>query len=197
MLLWDNSITETSVICMDCWHSSTVLWQTEVLYTIQHHSVSWGLVLGRVLEPGVCHHTCTEHHRNTAMQFPLLLHSDRLVLLTDIFQRVFAADAKYLENHEKTNQSFWESLVKCLATTDPPILNTEEKNNVSYQRNAYPYYTDTFILFCYTLGRENIQSHYLICWNTLKGVTGHLDKWGSGHCFLLHCSPYAKITGSV
>uniref|UniRef100_A0A8C5JB95 TMM40 protein n=1 Tax=Junco hyemalis TaxID=40217 RepID=A0A8C5JB95_JUNHY len=48
----------------------------------------------------------------------------------DIFQRVFAADAKYLENHEKMNQSFWESLVKCLATTDPPILNTEEKNNL-------------------------------------------------------------------
>ncbi|NXI77016.1 TMM40 protein, partial [Rhipidura dahli] len=48
----------------------------------------------------------------------------------DIFQRVFAADAKYLESHEKTNQSFWESLVKCLATTDPPILNTEEKNSL-------------------------------------------------------------------
>ncbi|NXE64449.1 TMM40 protein, partial [Calcarius ornatus] len=48
----------------------------------------------------------------------------------DIFLRVFAADAKYLENHEKTNQSFWESVVKCLATTDPPILNTEEKNNL-------------------------------------------------------------------
>ncbi|NXG79179.1 TMM40 protein, partial [Baryphthengus martii] len=48
----------------------------------------------------------------------------------DIFQRVFNADANYLENHEKMNQSFWESLVKCLATTDPPILNTEEKNNL-------------------------------------------------------------------
>ncbi|NXY68131.1 TMM40 protein, partial [Glareola pratincola] len=48
----------------------------------------------------------------------------------DIFQRVFTADANYLENHEKTNQSFWESLVECLATTDPPILKTEEKNNL-------------------------------------------------------------------
>ncbi|NXG84007.1 TMM40 protein, partial [Stercorarius parasiticus] len=48
----------------------------------------------------------------------------------DIFQRVFTADANYLENHEKMNQSFWESLVKCLATTDPPILKTEEKNNL-------------------------------------------------------------------
>nr|XP_032606514.2 transmembrane protein 40 isoform X4 [Taeniopygia guttata] len=48
----------------------------------------------------------------------------------DILQRVFAADAKYLENHEEMNQSFWESLVKRLATTDPPILNTEEKNNL-------------------------------------------------------------------
>ncbi|NWY47397.1 TMM40 protein, partial [Sylvia atricapilla] len=48
----------------------------------------------------------------------------------DIFRRVFAADAKYLENHEKMNQSFWESLVKCLAATDPPILNIEEKNNL-------------------------------------------------------------------
>ncbi|KAM6325446.1 transmembrane protein 40 isoform 2-T8 [Podargus strigoides] len=48
----------------------------------------------------------------------------------DVFQRGFAADANYLENHEKMNQSFWESLVKCLATTDPPTLNTEEKNNL-------------------------------------------------------------------
>ncbi|NWI62806.1 TMM40 protein, partial [Todus mexicanus] len=48
----------------------------------------------------------------------------------DVFQRVFAADASYLENHEKMNRSFWESLVKCLATTDPPLLNTEEKNNL-------------------------------------------------------------------
>ncbi|NWV95320.1 TMM40 protein, partial [Machaerirhynchus nigripectus] len=56
----------------------------------------------------------------------------------DIFQRVFAADAKYLENHEKTNQSFWESLVKCLATTDPPILNTEEKNNLLNSCDVLP-----------------------------------------------------------
>lgn len=55
-----------------------------------------------------------------------------LFFLPDIFQRSFTADAKYLENHEKMNQSFWESLVKCLATTNPPILNTEEQNNVSY-----------------------------------------------------------------
>ncbi|NWV59593.1 TMM40 protein, partial [Malurus elegans] len=56
----------------------------------------------------------------------------------DIFQRVFAVDAKYLENHEKTNQSFWDSLVKCLATTDPPILNTEEKNNLLSSCDAPP-----------------------------------------------------------
>ncbi|NWU44357.1 TMM40 protein, partial [Hylia prasina] len=56
----------------------------------------------------------------------------------DIFQRVFAADAKYLENHEKMNQSFWESLVKCLATTDPPILNTEEKNNLLHSCDVLP-----------------------------------------------------------
>ncbi|NXS77398.1 TMM40 protein, partial [Erpornis zantholeuca] len=56
----------------------------------------------------------------------------------DIFQRVFAADAKYLENHEKTNQSFWESLVKCLATTDPPILNTEEKNSLLNSCDVLP-----------------------------------------------------------
>ncbi|NWT15907.1 TMM40 protein, partial [Vireo altiloquus] len=56
----------------------------------------------------------------------------------DVFQRVFAADAKYLENHEKTNQSFWESLVKCLATTDPPILNTEEKNNLLNSCDVLP-----------------------------------------------------------
>ncbi|NWV77954.1 TMM40 protein, partial [Dasyornis broadbenti] len=56
----------------------------------------------------------------------------------DIFQRVFAADAKYLENHEKTNQSFWDSLVKCLAITDPPILNTEEKNNLLNSCDVLP-----------------------------------------------------------
>ncbi|KAF1542958.1 Transmembrane protein 40, partial [Eudyptula minor] len=56
----------------------------------------------------------------------------------DIFQRVFTADANYLENHEKMNQSFWESLVKCLATTDPPILNTEEKNNLLNSCNVLP-----------------------------------------------------------
>ncbi|XP_050168610.1 transmembrane protein 40 isoform X2 [Myiozetetes cayanensis] len=56
----------------------------------------------------------------------------------DVFQRVFTADANYLENHEKTNQSFWESLVKCLATTDPPILNTEEKNNLLNSCDVLP-----------------------------------------------------------
>ncbi|NXI58270.1 TMM40 protein, partial [Chloroceryle aenea] len=48
----------------------------------------------------------------------------------DIFQRAFTADVNYLESHEKLNQPFWESLVKCLATNDPPILNTEEKKNL-------------------------------------------------------------------
>ncbi|XP_074909183.1 transmembrane protein 40 isoform X2 [Buteo buteo] len=56
----------------------------------------------------------------------------------DIFQRVFTADASYLENHEKRDQSFWESLVKCLATTDPPILNAEEKNNLLNSCNVLP-----------------------------------------------------------
>ncbi|KAM6256892.1 transmembrane protein 40 [Porphyrio hochstetteri] len=56
----------------------------------------------------------------------------------DIFQRAFAADANYLENHVKMNRSFWESLVKCLATTDPHILNTEEKNNLLSSCDALP-----------------------------------------------------------
>ncbi|XP_051483310.1 transmembrane protein 40 isoform X2 [Apus apus] len=56
----------------------------------------------------------------------------------DVFQRVFTADANYLEHHEKMNQSFWESLVKCLATTDPPILNTEEKNNLLNSCSVLP-----------------------------------------------------------
>ncbi|KAM9374495.1 transmembrane protein 40 [Phaethornis superciliosus] len=56
----------------------------------------------------------------------------------DIFQRAFTADASYLENHEKMNQSFWESLVKSLATTDPPILNSEEKNNLLNSCNVLP-----------------------------------------------------------
>ncbi|KAM6197372.1 transmembrane protein 40 isoform 2-T4 [Sarcoramphus papa] len=56
----------------------------------------------------------------------------------DVFQRVFTADASYLENHEKMNQSFWESLVKCLAATDPPILNTEEKNNLLNSCSVLP-----------------------------------------------------------
>ncbi|NXE06214.1 TMM40 protein, partial [Lophotis ruficrista] len=56
----------------------------------------------------------------------------------DVFQTAFTADANYLENHEKMNQSFWESLVKCLATTDPPILSTEEKNNLLNSCNVLP-----------------------------------------------------------
>ncbi|NXO66021.1 TMM40 protein, partial [Phainopepla nitens] len=56
----------------------------------------------------------------------------------DILQRVFAADAKYLENDKKMNPSFWESLVTCLATTDPPILNTEEKNNLLHSGDVLP-----------------------------------------------------------
>ncbi|NXS60003.1 TMM40 protein, partial [Brachypteracias leptosomus] len=56
----------------------------------------------------------------------------------DIFQRVFTADVSYLENHEKMNQPFWESLVRCLATTDPPILNTEEKNNLLNSCSVLP-----------------------------------------------------------
>ncbi|XP_037238333.1 transmembrane protein 40 isoform X2 [Falco rusticolus] len=56
----------------------------------------------------------------------------------DIFQRGFTADAHYLENHEKMNQSFWESLVKCLAATNPPILNTEEKNNLLNSCSGWP-----------------------------------------------------------
>uniref|UniRef100_A0A8C9L9M2 Transmembrane protein 40 n=1 Tax=Pavo cristatus TaxID=9049 RepID=A0A8C9L9M2_PAVCR len=55
-----------------------------------------------------------------------------------IFQRAFIADDNYLENHEKMNQSFWESLVKSLATTDPPILATEEKNNLLNRCRVLP-----------------------------------------------------------
>ncbi|NWR49005.1 TMM40 protein, partial [Regulus satrapa] len=56
----------------------------------------------------------------------------------DVFQRVFAADSKYLENHQEMNQSFWESFVKCLANTDPPIVNTEEKNNLLNSCDVLP-----------------------------------------------------------
>ncbi|NXS08026.1 TMM40 protein, partial [Neodrepanis coruscans] len=56
----------------------------------------------------------------------------------DIFQKVFTADANYLENHEKMNHSFWESLVKCLATTDPPILSTEEEVNLLNSCDVLP-----------------------------------------------------------
>uniref|UniRef100_A0A8B9QA83 TMM40 protein n=1 Tax=Apteryx owenii TaxID=8824 RepID=A0A8B9QA83_APTOW len=58
--------------------------------------------------------------------------------LQDIFQGAFTADARYLENHEKMNQSFWESLVKCLATTDPAILDTEETYNLLNRCNVLP-----------------------------------------------------------
>ncbi|XP_075288565.1 transmembrane protein 40 [Opisthocomus hoazin] len=56
----------------------------------------------------------------------------------DIFQTSFTADASYLEDHEEMNHSFWESLVNCLATTDPPVLNTEEKNNLLNSCNVLP-----------------------------------------------------------
>ncbi|XP_017675526.1 PREDICTED: transmembrane protein 40 isoform X1 [Lepidothrix coronata] len=74
----------------------------------------------------------------TAMENLNVLVSDLTEEQQDMFQRVFTADANYLENHEKTNQSFWESLVKCLATTDPPILNTEEKNNLLNSCDVLP-----------------------------------------------------------
>ncbi|NXW04390.1 TMM40 protein, partial [Fregetta grallaria] len=70
---------------------------------------------------------------NLNVPFPDLTEEQR-----DIFQRFFTADANYLENHEKMNQSFWESLVKCLATTDPPILNTEEKNSLLNSCSVLP-----------------------------------------------------------
>ncbi|XP_064012722.1 transmembrane protein 40 [Pogoniulus pusillus] len=56
----------------------------------------------------------------------------------DIFQRAFAADASYLENQENMNQSFWERLVKGLATTEPPILNPEEKSNLLNSCSVLP-----------------------------------------------------------
>ncbi|XP_050815164.1 transmembrane protein 40 isoform X3 [Gopherus flavomarginatus] len=48
----------------------------------------------------------------------------------DIFQKAFAADADYLETSEKMNQSFWELLIKCLATVNPASLTTEEMQNL-------------------------------------------------------------------
>ncbi|XP_032660077.1 uncharacterized protein LOC116838750 isoform X3 [Chelonoidis abingdonii] len=48
----------------------------------------------------------------------------------DIFQEAFAADADYLETSEKMNQSFWELLIKCLATVNPVSLTTEETHNL-------------------------------------------------------------------
>ncbi|NXC47489.1 TMM40 protein, partial [Penelope pileata] len=56
----------------------------------------------------------------------------------DVFQRAFTADNNYLENHEKMNQPFWESLIKSLASTDPPILDTEEKENLLNRCNVLP-----------------------------------------------------------
>ncbi|NWV01182.1 TMM40 protein, partial [Upupa epops] len=75
----------------------------------------------------------------TTLCSPLpLLHSDLLLFLTDVFQRDFSVDAIYLENHEEMNQPFWESLVKCLSTTDPPILNSEEKNTLLNSCSVLP-----------------------------------------------------------
>ncbi|NXX51764.1 TMM40 protein, partial [Tricholaema leucomelas] len=56
----------------------------------------------------------------------------------DIFQRAFATDASYLENQEKMNQSFWEHLVKGLATTEPPVLNPEERSNLLTSCSVLP-----------------------------------------------------------
>uniref|UniRef100_A0A8C0VWN3 Transmembrane protein 40 n=1 Tax=Cyanistes caeruleus TaxID=156563 RepID=A0A8C0VWN3_CYACU len=77
-------------------------------------------------------------HTGTAMENLDVPIPDLTEEQQDIFQRVFAADAKYLENHEKMNQSFWESLVKCLAATDPAILDTEEKNNLLNSCDVLP-----------------------------------------------------------
>ncbi|XP_032840127.2 transmembrane protein 40 isoform X2 [Tyto alba] len=93
-----------------------------------------------------CCHSCSSKGcksgkvcgRGTAMENLNVLFPDLTEEQQDIFQRVFTADASYLENHERMNQSFWESLVKCLATTDPPILNTEEKTNLLNSCSVLP-----------------------------------------------------------
>ncbi|XP_071406853.1 transmembrane protein 40 isoform X2 [Pithys albifrons albifrons] len=74
----------------------------------------------------------------TAMENLSVLLPDLTEEQEDVFQRAFAADTSYLENHEEMNPSFWESLVKCLAATDPPILNTEEKNNLLNSCDVLP-----------------------------------------------------------
>ncbi|KAM6061759.1 transmembrane protein 40 [Chlamydotis macqueenii] len=89
---------------------------------------------------------CTEEYTahkekyrpGTAMENLNVLSPDLTEEQQAIFQTAFTADANYLENHEKMNQSFWQSLVKCLATTDPPILSTEEKNNLLNSCNVLP-----------------------------------------------------------
>nr|XP_006129794.1 transmembrane protein 40 [Pelodiscus sinensis] len=48
----------------------------------------------------------------------------------DIFQKAFTADADYLETSEAMNQSFWELLIKCLATVNPACLTIEESHNL-------------------------------------------------------------------
>ncbi|NXJ15719.1 TMM40 protein, partial [Odontophorus gujanensis] len=70
---------------------------------------------------------------NLSVPFPELNEEQQ-----DVFQRAYNADDNYLENHEKMNQSFWESLIKSLATTDPPILATEEKNNLLNRCSVLP-----------------------------------------------------------
>ncbi|NXI68806.1 TMM40 protein, partial [Anseranas semipalmata] len=88
----------------------------------------------------------------------------------DIFQRAFTADDDYLENHEKMSQSFWESLVKCLATTDPPILNTEEKNNLLKRCSVLPGGCAACLKAIRTKGVRAISVLYLLLKSTKPSV---------------------------
>lgn len=133
-----------------------------LLYMIQHYSLSYKPTCCRVCLSPHLHWARGECYHTTHLYFCAVTY---LFFLPDIFQRAFTADDDYLENHEKMRQSFWESLVKCLATTDPPILNTEEKNNVSYWRNMHSFFvrhssTDILLYFSDIFWRERTYSPF-------------------------------------
>ncbi|XP_043375883.1 transmembrane protein 40 isoform X4 [Dermochelys coriacea] len=73
----------------------------------------------------------------------------------DIFQKAFAADADYLKTSEKMNQSFWELLIKSLATVNPASLITEETHNLL---NRGINSSDERAAFLKTLGKKGVNA---------------------------------------
>lgn len=180
---------------MDYWHIFTVSWQTEVLHATQHHSLSCVLVLGSVLEPGFCHHPCTEHHRNTAMQLPFAPAQWQPCFPHRPFPESFCRWCQVLGESWENEPVLLGITCKMLGhhwPTYPGYWRKEQCKLPKKHLSLLCRYFSTFLLY------SGEREHTVPLSDMLKYIKRcNTDKWGSGDCFLLHCSPCAKIIGFV